>query len=105
MFQRFTIAAVAMLGMVLMLNRVVYSAEKAHEGKVVSVTEGKNNADGKLVMTDKDGKNEHTHMISTSAKITINGKAAKLGEIKKGDSVKVMADDKQKVSSVSVTRS
>jgi hypothetical protein len=80
------------------------AADKSHEGKVVSATEGKDKADGKLVMTDNDGKNEKTHSIPTTAKITVNGKAGKLSEIKKGDTVKVTVDDKNKVTAIAVTR-
>jgi len=96
--------AVAVLGVALMLSRPVVAAESSHEDKVVSATDGKNNAEGKLVVTDNGGKNEHTHMIPHAAKITINGKAGKLSEIKKGDMVKVSQDDKKLVTSVTVTR-
>jgi hypothetical protein len=105
MFDRFTILMMAVLGITLMLTRPAMSAEKSHDGKVVSVTEGKDKADGKLVMTDNDGKNEHTHPISSAVKITLNGKAAKLGELKKGDSIKVTQDDAKKVTAVAATRS
>ncbi len=56
---------------------------KTHEGKVVSV------ADGKLVMSDNDGKNQHNHMITATAKIMLDGKMAKLTDLKAGDSIKV----------------
>jgi hypothetical protein len=105
MTRRFAILVVAVLGMSLVLNRPVLSADKTHEGKVVSATEGKDKADGKLVMTDNDGKNEKTHSIPSTAKITVNGKAGKLSEVKKGDTVKVTVDDKSKVTAVAVTRS
>ena len=45
------------------------AADKTHEGTVVSA------AGGKLVMVDKDGKNEHTHTIGATAKISLDGKA------------------------------
>jgi len=62
--------------------------EKTHEGKVVKV-------DGtKLTMSDKDGKNEHTHTIPADAKITLDGKDAKLADLKAGMSVKVTAEKK-----------
>jgi len=105
MTRRFAIISVAVLGMSLVLNRPALSAEKSHDGKVVSATEGKDKADGKLVMTDKDGKNEKTHAVPTTAKITVNGKTGKLSELKKGDTVKVTVDDKNKVTAISVTRS
>jgi hypothetical protein len=105
MFERFTILTMAVLGVVLMLSRPALAAETSHDGKVVSVTEGKNNADGKLVMTDNDGKNEHSHAISSAVKFTLNGKAAKLTDLKKGDSIKVTQDDNKKVTAVAATRS
>ncbi len=57
--------------------------ENTHEGKVVSVT------GNKLVMVDKSGKNEHTHVIATDAKVTCNGKACLLSDLKPGMVIKV----------------
>ena len=54
-----------------------------HEGKIVKAEAGK------LTMTDKDGKNPHTHAIPATAKITLDGKAAKLEDLKTGQAVKV----------------
>ena len=64
--------------------------EKAgtHEGKIVKVEAGK------LTMSDKDGKNEHTHAIPADAKITLDGKEAKLTDLKAGTKVKVTAEKK-----------
>jgi hypothetical protein len=76
----------------------VYAAEKSHDGKVVSVSEGK------LVMTDNDGKNEHSHKIETTSKITLDGKAAKLSDLKAGDQIKVTQDDAGKVTAVAAMR-
>ncbi len=72
---------------------------KTHEGRVVST------ADGKLVMTDKDGQNQHSHMIPASAIITLDGKSAKLNELKKGDSVKVTTGAEGNVTAVAAQRS
>ncbi len=58
-------------------------ADDAHEGLVVKA------GDGKLTMTDKDGKNEHTHDVAADAKITCDGKDCKLADLKKGYKVKV----------------
>jgi len=86
--QTLMFAVLAMPG-ALLINAVaapVASAEKetkTHDGLVVSVSEGK------LVMTDKDGKNEHTHAITDKTAITLNGKTAKLADLKKGDTIKV----------------
>ena len=52
-----------------------------HEGKVVSV------AAGKLIMS-VDGK-EHTHNVAADAKISCDGKACKLDDLKPGQRVQV----------------
>lgn len=72
---------------------------KTHQGKVVSVSAGK------LVMSDKDGKNEHTHMITATAKVILDGKSAMLTDLKKGDSVKVTTSAENEVTMVEATRS
>lgn len=68
---------------------VLAADDNTHEGKVVSA------AGGKLVMTDKDGK-EATHTVAPEAKITFDGKECKLTDLKKGTFVKVTTakDDK-----------
>lgn len=63
-------------------------ADDVHEGKVVSI------ADGKLTMTDKDGKNEHSHMVPSDATITCDGKTCKLDDITKGCWVTVTREKK-----------
>lgn len=45
--------------------------------------------DGKLTMTVKDGKNEQVISVSNHAKITLNGKTAKLDNLKAGFKVEV----------------
>ena len=70
----------------------VYAEEEekpgTHEGKVVKV-------DGtKLTMTDKEGKKEHTHVIPADAKITLDGKEAKLSDLKAGAKLKVTTEKK-----------
>lgn len=69
---------------------VAAAAEKKHEGTVVSA------AEGKLVMTDKNG-NEHSHDVGATAKITLDGKASKITDLKKGYKVTVTTDDAGKV--------
>ncbi len=64
---------------------------KTHEGKVVRV-EG-----NKLVMVDRDGKNEHVHTLSADATITCNGKKCRLADLKKGMFIKVTMGDSGKV--------
>src|SRR5438132_6992159 len=53
------------------------------EGKVVRI-EG-----NKIVMTDKDGKNEHTHTLAADARVSLDGKDAKLTDLKKDQMVRV----------------
>jgi Cu/Ag efflux protein CusF len=71
----------------------VYAAEEearegTHEGKVVKI-------DGaKLTMSDKEGKDKHTHAVPTEAKITCDGKECKLTDLKEGFFVKVTAEKK-----------
>lgn len=72
--------------------------DKVHEGLVISATEGK------LLMSDKEGKNEHTHMVPAGTKVTLDGKDAKLSDLKKGDAVKVTADPEGKVVAIAASR-
>jgi len=73
------------------------AADQTHDGTVVSV------AEGKLIMADSTNK-EHSHNIGPTAKITLNGKEAKLADLKKGDKVKVTTSEDGKVSAVAATR-
>jgi hypothetical protein len=91
--------------MTFVVGGIAVAADKTHDGKVVSVTAGAEGKDGKLVMTDKDGKSEHTHSIPPATKITLNGKSVTLTELKKGDAVKVTTDSDGKVTEVAATRS
>jgi len=91
-------AALLMAVAVAVLARSAVAEDKTHEGTVVSV------ADNKLVMTDKDGKGEHSHMIDAATKVTLDGKAAKITDLKKGDHVKVTTGDGGKVSAVAAMR-
>ena len=74
-------------------------AAMMHEGKIVSV------AEGKLVMSDNDGKNEHSHAITPTAKITLGGKSVQLTELKKGDSVNMTVSAEGVVTMIEATRS
>ena len=81
MVTRFLVALVAVAALAIFSG--VSLAEKddaagdTHSGVVVSAGEGK------LTMTDKDGK-EHSHAITADAKISCNGEACKLEDLKKG---------------------
>lgn len=92
MFMRAILLAVAVL------VPAFWSAPAAEDEKP-NVMEGKvvKAAEGKLVMTDKDGKNEHSHFVAKDATITIDGKASKLEDLKPGHMVRVTTkkrDDK-----------
>jgi len=79
--------SLAALMMMVFVCQVVDAAEKTHEGKVVKA------ADGKLTMTDKKGENKHTHDVAANAKISCDGKACKLEDLKEGVLVRVTTDD------------
>jgi ribosome maturation factor RimP len=66
-------------------NLLVRADDKANqmEGKIVRI-EG-----NKIVMTDKDGKNEHSHTLAADAKVMLDGKEAKLTDLKKDQAVRV----------------
>ena len=88
MFTRAMSMFTAMLALALLASAPALAQEKGgkgntHEGIVVSA------GSGKLTMTDKEGKNEHTHEVGTDAKVTCDGKEAKLEDLMKGNTVKV----------------
>lgn len=62
--------------------------EGTHEGKVVKAEAGK------LTMSDKDGKNQHTHAIGADAKVSCDGKECKVEDLKPGATVKVTTEKK-----------
>jgi predicted metal-binding membrane protein len=99
MTRRSLFAALAALAMVAWVGTVSFAKDDAtHEGTVVSV------ADGKLTMADKDGK-EHSHDIAATTPITLNGKEAKLADLKKGDKVTVSMGADRKVTKIEAKRS
>ncbi len=85
----FALAAVAVLAFAFSPLRAE-EEEKAgtHEGKVVKAEAGK------LTMTDKEGKKEHTHAVPADAKVSCDGKECKLEELKAGSTVKVTTEKK-----------
>jgi hypothetical protein len=100
---RRTFALLAVMGLALWIGTASAEDPKpgTHEGKVVKTEPGK------LTMTDKQGKNEHTMTIPATAKITFEGKACKLEDLKPGTTVKVTAEkegDKVVITSVAGTK-
>jgi len=60
-------------------------ADEVHEGKVVAVGENK------LTVLDNQDNDNDTFTVTADTKITRNGKAAKLSDIRPGDKAKVTA--------------
>jgi len=87
---RFLPALSVVLGLVFMAALAANATEqqpKSHDGTVVKAI------DGKLTMNLKGDKKDHTHIVSKTAKITVDGKAAKLEDLKEGMPVTVTLDD------------
>jgi len=66
------------------------------EGKIVRI-EG-----NKIVMTDKDGKNEHTHTLAADARVSLDGKDAKLTDLKKDQMVRVTTKEGDQTQAVRI---
>jgi hypothetical protein len=60
-------------------------ADEIHEGKVVSVSEGK------ITILDRRDDDNDTFVVTAETKITRNGKPAKLTDIQTGDRAKIIA--------------
>jgi hypothetical protein len=84
MKNRLVTVCVAALALVLFVGaRALADDKNQMEGKIVRI-EG-----NKLVMLDKDGKNEHSHTIAATAKVSCDGKECKLTDLKKDQTVRV----------------
>lgn len=63
-------------------------ADEVHDGVVIQA------GDGKLVMTDLNGENQHTHVIPAGTRITCDTAACKLDDLAAGMLIMVsMRDD------------
>jgi hypothetical protein len=79
--------ACALLALAVLVNGAVLAGEKnTHDGKVVNIK------GDKLTMEGKNGK-EHTHDVALNAKITVDGKEARLTDLKTGTRIRVTVDD------------
>lgn len=88
MLSRVSVVLLALLALALFVAQPALAAdnkdkESTHEGKVVRA------GSGQLMMTDLTGANRHTHKVAPDAKITLDGKEAKLEDLKEGFTVKV----------------
>ena len=92
MVTRLLVALVATVALAALTSTALADKDDAagdtHSGLVVSAGEGK------LTMTDKDGKNEHTHDVAADARITRDGKEGTLNDLKKGDAITVQVAKK-----------
>ena len=85
-----SLAALA-LGVFASGSALAADKDSEHEGKVVKA------GDGKLTMTSKGKDDKHTHDVDKDAKITLDGKEAKLGDLKEGYHVTVTTHGKHGV--------
>lgn len=93
MFRMLSMSFVAM-ALAVSMSQASLAEEKAHEGLVVKV------AEGKLTMTMLDGSKEHTHDITKDTKVTLDDKPAKLEDLKKGFQIKVTMKDEKVVTKI-----
>jgi hypothetical protein len=70
--------------------------QQTHEGTVVSVT------GNKLIMRMKDQKEEHTHTLAPSARITCDGRECKLTDLRPGLKIRVTTKPGDKTTAVKV---
>jgi hypothetical protein len=77
------VALVLLVGARAVADEKQKDSKNQMEGKVVRI-EG-----NKIVMTDKDGKNEHTHTLAADARISCDGKECKLTDLRKDQHVRV----------------
>jgi hypothetical protein len=91
MFIRVLMLAFAFVMVPALLAAAEDEKPNIHEGKVKEVKA----AEAKLIMTDKDGKNEHSHFVAKDVKITVNGKPGKLEDLKPGQVIRVTTRKKE----------
>ena len=63
------------------------AASNSHDGKAVSITEDK------LVMTNTEGSEQHTHLLAADLKVTCDGKVCKSSDVKPGMRIRVTTDN------------
>ena len=85
--------SVAALALLLFAANPTRAADSVHEGHIVKV------AANKLTMAGKD-KKEHTHDVAKEAVITLDGKKAKLEDLKPHMHAKVTMDDKHTITKI-----
>lgn len=69
-------------------------AQGTHSGKVVSIS------GGQLIMSDHSGK-QHTHVVGSDVRVTLDGKPARLSDLKKDHFITVqMSEDDKSIKSI-----
>ena len=93
LYRVFSLCWVA-LALALFVSRPASAADMTHEGKIVKA------GDGKLTMTIKGHEQQQTHAVPKDAKITLDGKAAALEDLKEGFHVKVTMNNQHAVTKI-----
>jgi hypothetical protein len=83
-----SLVIVAMALLALAGPPLLAAEDKVHEATVVKA------GDGKITLTFKGDTQKHTHDVAKDAKITLDGKDAKLQELKEGFPVQLTMNDK-----------
>ena len=94
MVYRIVVPLLAVLALMLCVSPAIAADEKPVEGKVVKVEAGK------LTMTQTGDTKEHVHSLAADAKITLDGKEAKLEDLKKGNDLKVWFNEAKAISKI-----
>ena len=94
MLRRSMLWFLATVAVAVFAGQPAFADDKPHEGTVVSA------ATGKLTMTMKGDEKKHTHDVAKAAKISLDGKAAKLEDLKAGFHITVTMDDKHVVTAI-----
>jgi hypothetical protein len=97
MMHRSLALLLVVFAMTLWMGGAVLAAdEKTHDGTVVKA------GAGKLIMTSTLDKKQYTHNVPADARITLDGKACKLEDLKEGFTVKVATKPDDNTTAVSI---
>jgi hypothetical protein len=95
MLSRIPFLAVLAVALVVLAGPALLAADdKIHEVKVVKA------GDGKITVIFKGEDKEYPHDVAKDAKITLDGKKAKLEDLKKGYQAKVTMNDKHVITKI-----
>jgi hypothetical protein len=80
------------------------AAVHAHQGKIVSVVAFAQGRGGRLVMSDKNGRNRTLMGVPARATVMLNQNSVTLGDLKSGDRVLVAVDKEDVVTEIRAWR-